>query len=68
MQVKFHVPTLRNQQLAEELEDIILTSEPDAKVDINPQNQSVTIEAKASVETFNELIVAAGHHIDWLQD
>ena len=64
MQVKFHVPTLQDQQSAQELKEFILTSEPDAKVDADWQTQNITIQAEASAETFNELIVAAGHSIN----
>lgn len=64
MPMKFHVPTLKDQQAADNLKEVILTSEPDASVEINPQTQMVTIDAKASEETFHELIVAAGHSID----
>lgn len=64
MSMKFHVPTLRDQQAAQSLRELILTSEPDADIDINLQTNVVTIDAKASQETFEELITAAGHSVD----
>ncbi|MFQ4135332.1 heavy-metal-associated domain-containing protein [Nodosilinea sp. PGN35] len=63
MSLTFQVSTLGDQKSAQELKELILTSEPDAKVDVNPQAKTVTIDAKASEETFKELIVAAGHTI-----
>ncbi len=63
MALKFQVPTLGDQQSAQELKELILTSEPDARVDIDSQAKTVTIDAEASEETFKELIVAAGHNI-----
>lgn len=63
MQCKFNVPTLDNPEAARELKETILTSEPDAKVEIDSQAHTVKIEALASEETFRELIVATGHKI-----
>ena len=64
MSIEFYVPTLQDQQSAQELKDLILSSESDAEVNIDPQTKIVAIEAKASEETFKELIIAAGHSID----
>jgi copper chaperone len=63
MSLKLNVPTLNSPQAAQELKEVILTSEPDAKVDIDPETKTVTVDAKASEETFKQLIVAAGHKI-----
>ncbi|TVQ14810.1 MAG: cation transporter [Leptolyngbya sp. DLM2.Bin27] len=63
MALTFQVPTLSDQKTAQALKNHILTSEPDANVDVNPQNKTVTIDAQASEETFKQLIVAAGHNI-----
>jgi copper chaperone len=63
MSWKFQVPTLGDQKSMQDLKEVILTSEPDADIDINPEAKTVTIEAKASEETFRELIVAAGHNV-----
>ena len=64
MTVKFQVSTLDDQAKADRLKELILISEPDAKIDIDTQSKVVTIDAKASEETFEELIVAAGHKIE----
>ena len=64
MTVKFQVPTLEDQATADRLKELILISEPDAKIEIDTQAKVVTIDTKASEETFEELIVAAGHSIE----
>ncbi len=63
MALKLNVPTLDSPQAAEELKKVILTSEPDAKVDIDTVAKTVTVEAQASEETFKQLITATGHQI-----
>ena len=63
MALKLNVPTLNSSEAAEELKKVILTSEPDAQVDIDTTTKTVTVESKASEETFKQLITAAGHQI-----
>lgn len=63
MALKLNVPTLTSAKAAQELKETILTSEPDAKVEADPETHTVTVEAKASEETFKQLITAAGHRI-----
>jgi copper chaperone len=63
MALKLHIPTLSSAEAAKEIEETILTSEPGAKVDIDVENKTVTIEAKASEETFKQLITAAGYEV-----
>ncbi len=62
MALKINVPTI-DADSAETLRETILTSEPDAKIDIDLDAKTVTIEAKASEETFKQLVEAAGHPI-----
>ena len=61
--MQFNVPTIDSES-AEKLKTTILTSEPEAKVEIDPESKTVTINSKASEETFKQLIVAAGHEIE----
>ena len=61
--MEFNVSTLDNAQQAEELKKTILTSEPNADVNIDLDSKKVTIESEASTETFEQLIVAAGHKV-----
>jgi copper chaperone len=63
MALKLHVPSLTSPEAAQKLKETILTSEPDARVDIDTETQTVTVEAKASEETFKQLITAAGYTI-----
>lgn len=63
MALKLNVPTLDSAEQAQTIKETILTSEPDAKVDIDVDRKTITIEAKASEETFKQLIVASGHKI-----
>jgi copper chaperone CopZ len=38
--------------------------EPDARVDVDVNTKTVTVEAKASEEAFKQLIEAAGYRIE----
>ena len=64
MALKLNVPTINSPEDATYLRETILTSEPDARVEVDANAKTVTVESKASEETFKELIVAAGHKID----
>lgn len=63
MALKLNVPTIDSPEAAQSLKETILTSEPNARVEIDPNAKTVTVESKASEETFKQLIVAAGHKI-----
>lgn len=61
--MEFQVSTLDNAEKAENLKKTILTSEPNADVNIDLDAKKVSIESQASAETFKQLIVAAGHKV-----
>ena len=63
MALKLNVPTLSSAEAAQYLKETILTSEPQAKVEVDTNTKMVTIESAASEETFKQLITAAGHTI-----
>lgn len=63
MALKLSVPTIDSPESANALRETILTSEPDARVEVDVETRTVTVESKASEETFKELITAAGHTI-----
>ncbi|MDX2216933.1 MAG: cation transporter [Oculatellaceae cyanobacterium bins.114] len=63
MALTLNVPTLNSPEAAKALKETILTSEPNARVEVDAEAKTVTVESKASEETFKELIVAAGHKI-----
>ena len=62
--MQFNVPTMDSSEAANELKETILTSEPNAKVEVDLDSKMVTINSEASEETFKELIVATGHKIN----
>ncbi len=63
MALILHVADLETSEDAEEIRDTILTHEPDAKVEIDVDQKIITIEAKASEETFKQAVTAAGFEI-----
>ncbi|WP_421655989.1 heavy metal transport/detoxification protein [Leptothermofonsia sp. ETS-13] len=63
MALKLNVPTLNSPEAAQTIRETILTAEPDAQVDIDVDTKAVTVEVKASEETFKQLIEAAEHRI-----
>ena len=62
--MQFNVPTIDSADSANKLKETILCSEPEAKVEIDSESKTVTINSKASEETFKQLIVAAGHKLN----
>ncbi len=67
MALKLTVPTISCEGCAETITESIQVMEPDAKVDVDVQGKTVTVEAKASEETIKQAIVAAGHTIEGYQ-
>lgn len=63
MALKLHVPTIDSSDSAEHLKETILTSEPDADVEVSAETKTVVVNSEASEETFKQLIQAAGHTI-----
>lgn len=61
--MKFDVPTLDSSESANKLKETILTSEPNAKVEVDSDSKTVTVHSEASEETFKQLIIAAGHKL-----
>lgn len=62
--MEFYVPTLDSLEASENLEETIMTAEPNASVDIDLDRKKVIIESEASPETFKQLIVASGNKFD----
>lgn len=61
--MQFKVSTIDSSDSAEKLKQTILTSEPEANVEIDSESKVVTIDSQASEETFKQIIVAAGHKL-----
>jgi len=64
MALKLSIPTLNSPEAARTIQETILTAEPDARVQVDLESKTVTVEAKASEETFKQLIEAAGYPIE----
>ena len=62
--MQFKVPTIDSSESASQLKETILTSEPNAKVEVDSDSKTVTIDSEASEETFKQLIIAAGHKLN----
>ena len=62
--MQFKVSTIDSNDSAEKLKQTILTSEPEAEVEVDSESKVVTINSEASEETFKQLIVAAGHKLN----
>lgn len=67
MALKLTVPTISCDGCAKTITESIQVIEPDAKVDVDVQGKTVTVEAKASEESIKQAIVAAGHTIEGYQ-
>ncbi|MBD1835769.1 heavy-metal-associated domain-containing protein [Funiculus sociatus GB2-A5] len=67
MALKVKVPTIVCNGCAETITETIQTMEPDAKVEVDVQAKTVTVEAQASEETIKQAIVATGHTVEGYQ-
>jgi copper chaperone len=63
MSLKLNVPELDSPEAADAVREVILSAEPDTKVNIDLNSKTVMIEGSASEETFKQLIEAAGYQI-----
>jgi copper chaperone len=67
MALKLKVPNIMCDGCAETITDSIHTMEPDAKVDVDVNAKTVTVESEASEETIKQSIVAAGFTVEGYQ-
>ncbi|OUL35174.1 heavy metal transporter [Nostoc sp. T09] len=63
MALKLDVPNIACEDCATKISDSIHVMEPDAKVDVDVNAKTVTVESAASEETIKQIIVAAGYKI-----
>jgi copper chaperone len=69
MSLKLNVPTLADSQEAQKLTEAIATVDPTAKVEVDIESKTVTIDAPdsgqpvASEESIKQAITATGHSI-----
>ena len=67
MALKLNVPNIMCDGCGETITDSIHTMEPDAKIDVDVQAKTVTVESAASEETIKQAIVAAGFTVEGYQ-
>ncbi|MDZ8053710.1 MAG: heavy-metal-associated domain-containing protein [Aulosira sp. ZfuVER01] len=63
MALKLNVPNITCEDCADKISNSIHVMEPDAKVDVNVNAKTVTVESAASEESIKQIIVAAGYKI-----
>lgn len=63
MALKLNVPTISGPASVEDIKRTIKTTEPDARVEVDVEAKTVTVESDASEETIKQLISATGHQI-----
>lgn len=64
MALKLNVPNIACENCAAKITNSIHVMEPDAKVDIDVNAKTVSVESKASEESIKQIIVAAGYQIE----
>lgn len=67
MALKLKVPNIMCSDCAQTITEAITTMEPDAKVDVDVQAKTVSVESAASEETIKQAITAAGYTIEGYQ-
>jgi copper chaperone len=64
MALKLKVPNIKCSDCRGTITEAITTMEPDAKVDVDVDAKTVTVESAASEESIKQSIVAAGYTIE----
>ncbi|BAZ14973.1 hypothetical protein NIES4071_68430 [Calothrix sp. NIES-4071] len=67
MALKLNVPNISCEDCGTKISDSIHVVDSGAKVDVNVDAKTVTVEAEASEESIKQAIVAAGYHIEGYQ-
>jgi copper chaperone len=67
MALKLTVPDIKCDGCAETITEYIHTMAPDAKVDVDVDAKTVTVESEASEETIKQSIVAGGFTVEGYQ-
>ncbi|MEB3181584.1 MAG: heavy-metal-associated domain-containing protein [Nostocaceae cyanobacterium] len=63
MALKLQVPTIMCDGCAQTITQSIHTISPDAKVEVDVTNKTVSVESEVSEESIKQAIVATGHTI-----
>ncbi|MEH1849841.1 MAG: heavy-metal-associated domain-containing protein [Nostoc sp.] len=64
MAIKLKVTNIKGDECANKITKSILTMESDAKVDVNVNAKTVTVESAASEETIKQIVQSAGYTIE----
>lgn len=64
MVLKLKVPDIACDDCAAKITESIHVMEPNALVDVDVQDKTVTVECSAAEESIKQIIVAAGFHIE----
>ncbi|MEH2276220.1 MAG: heavy-metal-associated domain-containing protein [Nostoc sp.] len=64
MAIKLKVPDIKGDDCAKKITKSILTMESDAKVDVDVNAKTVTVDAAASEETIKQIVQSAGFTIE----
>jgi copper chaperone len=64
MALKLKVSNITCEKCADTITESIHVMEPDAKVDVDVNNKTVTVESAASEESIKQVIVAAGYTVE----
>ena len=67
MALKVKVSNMKCDDCASKIGEAIKVMEPKAKVDVDLDSKTVTVDSGASDESIKQAIVAAGYHIEGYQ-
>ncbi len=67
MALKLKVPSIVCSGCANTIKEAIITVDSEAKVEVDIQTKTVTLESKAAEESFKQAIVATGHTVEGYQ-
>ena len=67
MALKLTVPNIKCEDCATKISEAIKVMEPKAKVDVDVNSKSVSVDSGASPESIKQAIVAAGYQVEGYQ-
>lgn len=67
MALKLKVSNLKCDDCAAKISESIKVMEPKAKVDVDVDSKTVSVDSGASPESIKQAIVAAGYHVEGYQ-
>jgi len=67
MALNLKVSNMKCGDCATKIKESIKVVEPDAKIDVDLDSKTVTVDSDASGESIKQAIVAAGYHIEGYQ-